>query len=108
MTQTSLFAPLVSPAVPRTATPAERFAAFHAANPSVYRALVALAREAHRKDRRVGMRLLWERLRWEYTMNVSDGEYALNNIYAPFFSRLIMSREPDLDGYFETRERRAA
>ena len=99
MTQLALF--------PRTDTDA-RFRAFHEANPHVYARLVELAREARRAGvERLGMRMLWERLRWDARLRTVRGEdeWKLNNDLAPSFARMLMSREPDLRGLFETRER---
>lgn len=86
-------------------TLAERFADFHAKSPQVYSTLVALARQWVRATgrRRVGVKALFERARWELALNTSDPDFKLNNSYAPFYARLIMAQEPDLLGLFETR-----
>ncbi len=86
-----------------------RFSAFHAANPHVYETLVRLAREAVRRGKeRVGIKALWERMRWELWIETDDPEFRLNNDFTSRFARLIMSREPDLAGVFETRTLRSA
>jgi len=86
----------------------DRFEEFHAANPTVYTTLVKLARQAKAKGRRVGIRHLWDVMRWEMFMNVTDedSDYKLNDIYYSRYSRLIMDTEKDLDGFFEIRELR--
>jgi hypothetical protein len=86
----------------------ERFEAFHRENPTVYQHLVRLAREAKSAGQRVGMRCLWERLRWFSQIEVKDETqraWKLNDHYAPWFARLITATEPDLRDFFETRDR---
>ena len=87
----------------------DAFQAFNAANPHVYTALCKLAREwkRARPGKPVGMKALWERLRWEMntTVVVSPGsEFSLNNNFTSLYARLLMEKEPDLVGLFETRE----
>jgi hypothetical protein len=83
----------------------QQFEQFHAANPHVYDALRRLALDAARRGRRFGIGMLFEVLRYEYGIRTSDqsSEFKLNNNYRSFYSRLLMEREPELDGYFETR-----
>jgi hypothetical protein len=85
---------------------ADRFEEFLAANPHVYTELVRLAREAKaRGAKKIGMRMCWEVLRWQLSFRTERpaGEFKLNDHLAPKFARLIMAREPDLDGVFELR-----
>lgn len=87
------------------------FEAFHEANPWVYRALVELARDMHDRGRgRVGMKMLFEVLRWQHALATVDpsSEFKLNNNYHSRYARLIMDNEPDLAGLFETRKLTAA
>lgn len=87
----------------------EAFAAFHAANPHVYAELVALAREARgRGVARLGIGMLFEVLRWRVALRTGGDEFKLNNNYRSYYARLVMLREPDLDGVFETRQLHAA
>ena len=82
------------------------FEAFHDANPWVYRELCALARDlVARGHHRVGMKMLFEVLRWSYAMSTDDpsSDFKLNNNYTSRYARLIMDLEVDLDGVFETR-----
>ena len=83
----------------------QRFAAFHEANPHVYRRLRDLAVAAARRGRRMGIKALFEVLRWQYAMQTDDpsSEYKLNNSYTSFYARLLMEREAELQNYFETR-----
>lgn len=88
-----------------TLTRSERFERFHEANPAVYVALVESARSFRRQTGRdrCGMSLLFARVRWVLAVETDEGEPALNNDYLPFYSRLIMAREPDLSGMFDVR-----
>lgn len=81
------------------------FEKFHRENPVLYGELVRLAREAKAAGaEKLGIRQLWERLRWWLRFEVKrDGDYRLNDHLTAHYSRLIMQREPDLAGFFETR-----
>jgi len=86
----------------------EAFERFHRDHPEVYTELVRLARQAVAAGRhKFGLKALWEVMRWNFWLRRGDGEFKLNNNHAPYYSRLIMAREPDLAGVFETREIRA-
>jgi hypothetical protein len=82
------------------------FREFHAKNPKVYAAMVRLARQAKGRGRtKVGIELLANVVRWEMWMNTTDpnSDFKLNSNYKPFYARLIMQQEPDLVGFFDTR-----
>lgn len=86
-----------------------KFAEFHAANPHVYEMLVQLAYEAtDANKRRIGIKALWERLRWDLWLAADGDEYRLNNNFTSRYVRLIEEREPGLRGLFEQRRLRAA
>ena len=99
------FAPI---AVDRSATIDEQFQAFHEANRWVYDALVQLARQRVEAGRKVGIKALVERLRWDWELATTGDTWKLNNNFTSRYARLMMSREADLVGLFETRELRAA
>jgi len=109
MQQLDFFTP-IAPTAPanhaRGATLEEQFAAFHCANPHVYAALRRLALGMVRRgQRKIGVKMLFEVLRWQYAMTTTDSasSFKLNNNYAPFYARLLMDNEPELAGAFETR-----
>ncbi|MGI0148620.1 MAG: hypothetical protein ACREDF_03695 [Thermoplasmata archaeon] len=84
------------------------FEEFHALNPHVYDTLVRLARRYAEKHRKAGIGHLWEVMRWQmFVETTGDEEFRLNNNWKSRYARLIMAREPDLDGLFEIRELRA-
>lgn len=87
-----------------------RFFEFHGENPEVYNELVRLARRAvNRGKRRIGIRMLWEVMRWNLTIEVDQGddEFKLNDHYTSRYARMIMERNSDLAGFFELRTLRS-
>ncbi len=86
-----------------------RFERFHNRNPKVYDGLVRLAYQAKRKREHVGMKMLYEVLRWEWIISGlpdSHEQFKLNNDYTSRYARLIMDDHPDLEGLFKLRELR--
>lgn len=84
------------------------FADFHAENPHVYDEIVLLTRRAHRAGaRRIGIGMVFEVLRWRHTLRTRTDDFKLNNNFRSRYARMVMEREPDLDGIFELRELRA-
>lgn len=85
----------------------EKAADFHELNPHVYRLLVHYARVARDRGRnRVGIELLWNRMRWDLMLETeSNDEYKLNQNLKAWYARRIMLHEPDLKGIFELRTR---
>lgn len=109
--QSDLFTPLVQPEHSKDSTIQERFAAFHKANPWVYRALVREARSAKERGlRRVGIGFLTELLRWKYAEQSRDANSAfkINNDYRSRYARLILDTETDLHGFISLRELKTA
>lgn len=89
----------------------EDFWNFHETNPHVYEKLVELAREFRSVNpgSRVGMKTLWENLRWHYMMSTNGAyeDFKLNNNYTAHYARKLMEDNGDLEGLFELRELRA-
>lgn len=85
----------------------DRFQVFHGENPHVYTELVTLARQIHARGyRRIGIELLFAVLRWRSMMATTADEYGfkLNDHFTSRYARLIMAANPDLAGFFATRE----
>ena len=102
--QLGLFEAAVAELRAETITIDAAFVRFHSDNPRVYRRLVALARKAKRRGaRRLGMKMLFELLRWDHLLKTSGEPFKLCNSYTSRYARLIMDQEPDLDGIFSTR-----
>lgn len=96
---------LVSPNTPPNATIAENFAAFHEANPHIYRELRRLALDLHARGRkRISIGMLFEVLRWSALRTRPDiGDYKLNNNYRSRYARLLADTNPALADAFELR-----
>lgn len=95
--------PIVRPNRARLSTQAA-FLVFNEANPHVYNNLVALTRMSKRSGRsRIGICLLYEKLRWEYSIKTdhAEGDFKLPNNYKPYYARMIMMNNPDLAGMFQ-------
>ena len=81
---------------------------FHVNNPAVYDELVKLSRQARRRGRaRIGIKMLFEVVRWQRILSTTDPDWKLNNNYHSRYARLIMEQEPDLADMFELRELRS-
>lgn len=84
---------------------ARRFREFHLDNPEVYEELMVLVRQAITRGRKkIGIKMLWEVVRWNRFLRTTDEKYKLNNNYHSRYARLIMDNEPGFVGIFETRE----
>ena len=109
MTQLALdLAPLTVPDYEPELTIAERFVLFHASNPHVADSLESLAAEWLTWNRKVGMKALVERLRWESGVRTNGKPYALNNSFTSHYARLLLARRPEWAGRIETRVMRSA
>jgi hypothetical protein len=100
------FTPLVPE--PKDVSIYARFLKFHSNNPEVYKNLVRLAREfrmGNNVNRKMGIAMLFEVLRWNYYLNVAFGEeeFKLSNDFRAPYARLIMQQEPDLVDAFNTK-----
>lgn len=82
---------------------------FHEQNPHIYETLERLALQLYRGGiQRWGIKALWEVCRYELMLRTSASArtFRLNNNHTAYYARLLMDRCPELDGFFETRERR--
>lgn len=91
------------------ATVQTRFETFHLRHPEVLTQLLAMARDLERRGhRRIGMKMLFEVLRWQHmTDRDAAEEFRLNNSYASRYVRLLCEVDPGLGARFEQRELRA-
>jgi hypothetical protein len=82
------------------------FAVFHASNPHVYEEFERRALELHRAgQRRIGVKAIAERLRYDVMLRTLGDEYKINNNRVAFYSRLLIHRNPELADAIETRKR---
>lgn len=100
MTQQSLFAP------PRRQSPRQLFEAwleFHRNNPQVYQLFKSFAESALSAGRRVGARMIGERIRWYCTIDTIGAEYKVSDHTWPYYARYLMHVDPRFRGFFELR-----
>jgi hypothetical protein len=88
----------------------ERFERFHRCNPWVYEQLRHRAHELlNRGHRKIGIKMLFEVLRWQYYMQTFDPSgWKLNNNFTSRYARLLMEKDPALRNAFETRTIKSA
>ena len=80
------------------------FEKFHRENPHVYRWLREIALRLRRKGRdHYSARTLVHAFRFHTAMGTTDETFKINNNVSPYYARLLMEQEPELDGFFETR-----
>lgn len=81
------------------------FRIFHRTNPHVLRSLIELTEELHRTGaRRIGMKMLFEVLRWQTMLATRGDDFKLNNNYCSYYARVLMHRRPEFRGMFQLRE----
>jgi hypothetical protein len=80
---------------------------FHRANPEVYLTLARLAKQAkHDHGKMIGMKALFERVRWEMQIQTRRRDFKLNNNHTAFYARMLMKNEPELAGLFALRKQK--
>lgn len=81
-----------------------KFEAYHFANPNIYERFKDLAFIAAAKGRkRIGAKLIMERLRWD-TMIEGKDDYKINNNYTSRYVRMFLDEYPDMRDLFCLRE----
>jgi hypothetical protein len=96
---------IVAPQYEKGATLKQRFWAFHFQNPHIYQALRKMALDLKRRGvKRCGIKMLYENLRYNYTVQTRGEPYKLSNNFHAFYARLIMGTTPELNGFFELRK----
>ena len=98
-------------AIVKTSAPAHynNFIRFHKQNPHVYETLRRMALKAKRSGlKKYGIKALYEVARWKLRFETNDAlsDFKLNNNYPAFYARMLMENEPELNQFFETRNRR--
>jgi hypothetical protein len=88
---------------------ATEFETFNEQNPHVLDRLIGLARKQQAAGQtRLGMKMLFEVLRYEESLYTIGNAFKMNNSFAPYYARLVQSVDPALGGLFETRKMRTA
>ncbi|WP_394615912.1 hypothetical protein JNUCC0626_40315 [Lentzea sp. JNUCC 0626] len=88
----------------------QKFERFHRDNPEVLQILEKLAREwfAAGGPRKLGVKMLWETMRWHRSITAEAETFALNDVYTSRYARLLVIRNPEWAPHIELRELRAA
>jgi hypothetical protein len=108
--QPSLFGPPPGPAFKRKpATLEERFRLWVFANEHVIELFLKFAREAKAAGKgHFGIGAIAERVRWEVYITRKEADpWKINNSYRSRLARLLVKRDPSLEGFFEFRKLRS-
>jgi hypothetical protein len=95
----------------RPPTIQEQFEEFHRRNPEVFALLERFTQQVvDRGRRKIGIRMLWERVRWEVMLSTEDpcSDYKINDHYHSRYVRLLIKAHPEWESLFELRKLRAA
>lgn len=105
--QPSLFGEPLSGLLPKGISIDDDFERFHCENPHVYKEILALCRLAKSRGRnKWSTKGIFEVMRWS-RMATHGEDFKLRNDFTALYARLVMENEPDLEDFFETRERKA-
>lgn len=86
----------------------DAFITYHKENPQVYEGFVRYAKELKASGREhYGAKGIMEKLRYETAIQGGD-EFKINNSYSSCYGRLASFDHPELRGFFEFRQSRAA
>src|SRR5690349_11750004 len=96
--------------LPLGGTIQQRFEAFDQRHPEVYQYLEQQCFELRARGwKHFGIKCLYERTRFYFSVEQDMREnYKLNNNYPSRYVRLLIENHPELEGFFELREIRAA
>ncbi|MHC4332203.1 MAG: hypothetical protein ACYSUV_00425 [Planctomycetota bacterium] len=86
----------------------QKFLDFHKQNPHIYKLFKRFAFEAvNRGRKRIGSKLIFERMRWEVTVVTSSAdEFELNNNYTAYYARKFVQDYPMHGALFAFRKTR--
>jgi hypothetical protein len=86
-----------------------RFQDFHQKNPQVFWDIYSHAQRLRfAGQKKLGMKMIFEVLRYESALQTTGDAFKLNNSYAPYYTRLLQFADPELGALFETRVLTAA
>jgi hypothetical protein len=83
----------------------ENFIEFDEKHPEIYELFVKFTKQAASIKNRYSAKAIFHRLRWE-TMVSGDGEYKIDDGWISHYARKFISEYPELEGFFETRNRK--
>ena len=82
-----------------------KFVEFHRRNPHVLEKIEELVQELMAAGlTRCSMKMIFEKLRWDHYIETQGDYFKLNNNYHAFYTRFVLMRHPEWEGFFHTRE----
>lgn len=86
----------------------ESWCDFHEANPDVFDMFRCFANTAITLGKKVGARLIGERIRWQCKFEIEreDGEPKFNNNHWPYYARLLAGLNQNFENFFDFRDKR--
>ena len=82
-----------------------KFRAYNNTNPQLYNLMEKFALEAHRANRkRFSIWMIANRVRWYTQIETTGQEFKVSNDYLALYARLIVVRNPQLDGLFQFKQ----
>ena len=83
----------------------DKFKKYHKENPHVYELFKKFAGVAIEKGHdKIASKLIFERIRWEVSIETVGDKFKLNNNYTAYYARMFMKDYPEHTGIFETRK----
>jgi hypothetical protein len=84
-----------------------RFLDYHAKHPHVFIVFERFALEAIAAGRKkIGAGMIYERMRWYFSIETGREKYKLNNNYRADYARMFAAKHPEHRKIFETRDRK--
>lgn len=77
-------------------------------NPDAMQHFAGFAEQLRSLDRRFGIGLLAERVRWEMTLRGGDEDFKVNNNYRAYIARRLIQDDPRLADHIKCRVTKAA
>lgn len=86
----------------------EKFRRHVREHPEFYAEFRQIALDLHRRgQKRAGAKFIAEIIRYQRIMRRAEGDFKINNSLLSRYARLLMAREPALEGFFELRTLRS-
>ena len=81
---------------------------YHENNPRIYQLICAYAEAAIRRGHnKYAIATIWERIRWEITVDTNDIDFKMPNNHRAYYARLWLKDHPQHPGFFRLAELRS-
>lgn len=77
-------------------------------NPEIMHHFRKFSNQLRQTNRRFGMKLLAERVRWEIAISGDYSDFKVNNNYVAYIGRRLIKEDPSMGKYINTRSTRSA